>query len=243
MPKTGYADIAAEFRRLIADGQLSPGDALPSQRDVIKRFGVSVTTANRAFALMKTEGLIVTRPGVGTVVADQSRTHVTGAGRLARLARTSQPYGAGETSVMHQAGIRSIDDVEIADLLGVELRDEVVVRTRVFLRDGSPRVYASSVIHIRALSVVPELASDEPLPKFWQLIYKERTGQEIVRSPERRGARLATEFELGRLQVVAPPNAAVPVLVLQNVFHDEDGRAIEVWEDVYAPGIWQVSDS
>jgi GntR family transcriptional regulator len=44
------------------------------------------------------------------------------------------------------------------------------------------------------------------------------------------------------LNVVAPPSAAVPVLVLRNVFLDEDGP-IEAWEDVYAPGVWQVEDA
>jgi GntR family transcriptional regulator len=88
---------------------------------------------------------------------------------------------------------------------------------------------------------VPELLQEEPFDRFWQEIYTERTGREVTRLPERRGARLAARSELDALGVVAPPSAAVPVLVLMSVFHDDEGP-LEVWEDVYAPGIWQVDD-
>src|SRR5262249_13728007 len=104
-----------------------------------------------------------------------------------------------------------------------------------------PTVVASSYIHARAVSDVPELLNQGQLKPFWQNTYKERTGREIVRSPERRGARLASTDELEALEINLPPYAAVPVLVLQTVFHDEDGP-IEVWEDVYAPGMWQVAN-
>lgn len=240
MAKVGYADIAAHFRQQIVDGVLRPGDSLPSQRDVINELNVSVTTANRAFRLLKSEGLTIAKPGVGTVVAPSTRKHVTGAGRLDRLARTSQPYAPGERSVLHQAGIRSINDPEVEELLELEARSEVVVRTRVFVQDDRPTVYATSVINMRALLVVPEVKDDAPLPKFWQLLYAERSGKTITKSPEHRGARLATPFELDRLGVTVPKGSAVPVLVLRNVFHDDQGP-IEVWEDIYAPGIWQVA--
>lgn len=239
MAKLGYTDIAAHYRQLIIDGVLRPGDALPSMREVCERFGVAITTANRAFRTLKAEGLTVPRPGVGTVVAERPRVAATGAARLRRLARTGQPYAPGETSANHWAALRSCADPDIAEQLEVELHDEVVLRRRVFLRNGKPSVVALSCIHIRALGSVPELLQQERFERFWQETYTERTGKQITRAPERRGARLASDDELDALGVEAPPSAAVPVLVLINVFHDDEGP-IEVWEDVYAPGLWQV---
>lgn len=58
MPETtGYAEIAAYYRRQIEDGVLRPGDTMPSLRQVREHFGVANTTANRAFRELKREGL------------------------------------------------------------------------------------------------------------------------------------------------------------------------------------------
>ncbi|RSS53027.1 GntR family transcriptional regulator [Streptomyces sp. WAC01280] len=235
----GYAEIAAHYRQLIEDGSLRPGDSLPPMSQVKEQFGVTITTVNRAYRLLKDEGLTLPRPGAGTVVADQPQVASTGAARLARIARTGEKYAPGETSIGHVAHLRSCHDPQVADILGVELGDEVVLRRRVFLRDGKPAVAAFSMIHMRALVDVPELLQPQPFDRFWQEIYTERTGRLTTKSPERRTARLASSDELELLGVQAPENAAVPVLVLVNVFHDDRGP-LEVWEDVYAPGLWQV---
>src|SRR5690242_9267407 len=97
--KPGYAAIASHYRHLISDGTLAPGDPMPSLNDVCDEFGVSITTANRAFRLLKSEGLTLGRAGVGTVVADRSHVAVTAAARLDRIARTGKLYARGETSV------------------------------------------------------------------------------------------------------------------------------------------------
>lgn len=236
-----YTEIAAHYRQLIEDGELRPGDKLPSLRQVAEKFDVREPTANRAFQLLKSEGLTAPKSGVGTIVIARPKVASTGAARLRRIARTGKAYAPGETSTNHRAALRSCADPDIAEELGVELHDEVILRTRVFLRDGTPSVVALSCIHMRALIAVPELLQEQPFERFWQEIYTERTGREIARLPERRGARLASPDELDALNVSVPPSAAVPVLVLRNAFHDEDGP-IEVWEDVYAPGLWQVAD-
>ncbi|MGW2169010.1 GntR family transcriptional regulator [Streptomyces sp. NPDC001705] len=235
----GYADIAAHYRRLIEDGKLSPGDAMPPMSQAREEFGVSITTINRAYRLLKDEGLTVPRPGAGTVVAERPRVASTGAARLQRIARTGKAYAPGETSIDHRAELRSCHDPMTAQLLGIEIGDEIIVRSRVFIRDGKPAVAALSCIHARALGSVPELLEPRPFDRFWQEFYRERTGRQTTKSPERRTARFASSNELDLLDVQAPENAAVPVLVLVNVFHDDEGP-LEVWEDVYAPGLWQV---
>ncbi|NUV54584.1 GntR family transcriptional regulator [Streptomyces coelicolor] len=71
MSKTvGYAEIAAHLRQQIQDGTLRPGDTLPSFKKISAEYDVAITTVNRAFRLLKEEGLTVAKPGVGTVVAD-----------------------------------------------------------------------------------------------------------------------------------------------------------------------------
>jgi DNA-binding GntR family transcriptional regulator len=237
--KTGYAEIASHYRKLIADGVLAPGAEMTSMRDLMTEFNVSITTANRVFRQLKSEGLLVVRPGQKTLVADQPRVAASASARLERIARTGKAYGNGETSVDHTAALRSIDDPILVDQLGVEFHDEVVVRTRTFVRGGKRTVFAVSCIHMRALGDVPELLSPEPFGRFWQEVYKARTGKTVTKSPERRSARLAYDYELQALHIDVEPGTPVPVLVVVNTFSDDDGP-LEVWEDVWAAGLWQV---
>lgn len=59
------------LRALIA--QLSPGDRLPSSRDLVRRYRVSPVTVSRVIAQLAAEGIVVTRPGSGTYVAVRHR--------------------------------------------------------------------------------------------------------------------------------------------------------------------------
>jgi GntR family transcriptional regulator len=237
--KPGSAEIAKHYRELIADGTLAPGDEMPSMREVCGEFNVAITTANRAFRLLKEEGLTVVRPGRSTLVAERPRIAATASARLKRIERTGNPYGHKEKSIEHTAQLRSMSDPVLAGHLNVELHDEIVVRTRTFVANGKRTIFAVSCIHVRALGDVPELLSPEPFDRFWQEIYTARTGRKVTKSPERRSARLAYDYEIKALGIDAEPGTPVPVLVLVNTFSDENGP-LEVWEDVYAPGLWQV---
>lgn len=236
-----YVEIAEYLRRLIRDGELRPGDVLPSQNDMIEKFGAAGSTVNRAFRMLKDEGLTVSVAGRATIVAERPAETATGVARLDRLERVGREFVPGETSTNHVAMRVSLRDIELCRELNVDPGDEVVVRRRVFRKDGTPTVVAHSFIAIRGHTAVPEVMQQGQLKPFWQTIYKERTGRDITRSPERRGARLASNDELQALELKIPPNMAVAVLVLRSTFHDEEGP-IEVWEDVYAPGLWQVED-
>ncbi|MFF3891567.1 GntR family transcriptional regulator [Streptomyces sp. NPDC001914] len=239
--RVGYADIAAHYRQKIDDGDLQPSERMPTMEAVRDHFEVSMATVNRAYKLLKAEGYTTSRPGSSTVVAVRPRIVATGAARLERLQRTGKHYAPDETSTDHVSMLRSCGDPDIAEQLGVDLHDEIVIRRRVFRREGRPTVVALSCIHPRALGSMPELMTQGQLKPFWQTTYTQRTGREVKRSPERRGARLASADELKSLEVNVPATAAVPVLVLHTTFHDEEGP-LEVWEDVYAPGLWQVAN-
>ncbi|MBT2399643.1 PLP-dependent aminotransferase family protein [Streptomyces sp. ISL-100] len=64
-------ELAARLRELLAG--LSPGDRLPSSRELIQRYRVGPATVARAIAVLAAEGAVVTRPGSGTYVAERAR--------------------------------------------------------------------------------------------------------------------------------------------------------------------------
>ncbi|MEU4969801.1 TetR/AcrR family transcriptional regulator C-terminal domain-containing protein [Streptomyces smyrnaeus] len=68
-----YARIAAELRRRIAEGELAPGDRVPSTRQIAREWNVALATATKVLTTLRMEGLVEARPRVGTVVADRQR--------------------------------------------------------------------------------------------------------------------------------------------------------------------------
>lgn len=75
-----YEDVIEQIENLILEGNLSPGDALPTERELAQAFGISRGTLREAFRILEREGLIDARPGGGrylskalTKVEDKTR--------------------------------------------------------------------------------------------------------------------------------------------------------------------------
>jgi GntR family transcriptional regulator len=64
-----YRQLVEQVRRLAAGGQLAPGDALPSVREVAQALAVNPMTVSKAYGLLETEGLLARRRGLGMLVA------------------------------------------------------------------------------------------------------------------------------------------------------------------------------
>jgi DNA-binding transcriptional MocR family regulator len=78
---SSIAMVAGELRAAVA--ALRPGDRLPSSRALMARHQVSPVTVSRAIALLSAEGVVVSRPGSGTYVAERARPGGRGPGDLA----------------------------------------------------------------------------------------------------------------------------------------------------------------
>jgi DNA-binding transcriptional regulator YhcF (GntR family) len=66
------AQLAWRLRVLIASGQLEPGDRLPGVRELASGTGVNVNTARSVYRRLEDDGLIASRHGLGTFVADDA---------------------------------------------------------------------------------------------------------------------------------------------------------------------------
>lgn len=69
-PTPLYAQIAARLRVAIASGELVPGAALPSVRQLAAQLRINPATVVQAYRELETEGLVATRQGAGTFVLD-----------------------------------------------------------------------------------------------------------------------------------------------------------------------------
>jgi GntR family transcriptional regulator len=65
-----YLQIMEQIRARVAAGDWAPGKELPSIRALAAALNVSVITIKRAYLDLENEGVIVTRHGKGSFVAD-----------------------------------------------------------------------------------------------------------------------------------------------------------------------------
>ncbi len=63
--------IASDLRSRIAEGTLQPGDQLPGHRDLAANYGVSLGAAREAISMLIGDGLVETRAGRGTFIAER----------------------------------------------------------------------------------------------------------------------------------------------------------------------------
>ena len=66
-----YRQLIEQTRRLLAARVLSPGDVLPSVRDVAQALAVNPMTVSKAYNMMETEGLLARSRGIGMLVAER----------------------------------------------------------------------------------------------------------------------------------------------------------------------------
>ncbi len=81
-----YRQVVEQVQRLVAGGQLRPGDELPSVRAVAERHAINPMTVSKAYSLLEAEGLLERLRGVGMVVAAGVQAAGASSDRMALLA-------------------------------------------------------------------------------------------------------------------------------------------------------------
>jgi len=141
-----YRQIADELRRAIYQGELKPGSQLPSERELIERYGVSRNTIRLALGILANEGLVHSGRGQGAFVRD--RAMLTYHASRAEAADRPDDWrtDAYHTEVRQQGREPSttfdmrVDpaSVDVAQRLDVAEGDAVVVRRIMRYVDGEP---------------------------------------------------------------------------------------------------------
>ena len=83
-----YQQIVEQVKRLVAGGRLQPGADVPPIRVLAEQLRINPNTVARAYLELQREGVIVTRQGSGTVVAE-AKSPMPRRDKLRILARTA----------------------------------------------------------------------------------------------------------------------------------------------------------
>jgi GntR family histidine utilization transcriptional repressor len=107
---------------------------VPSENDIVKSFGVSRMTANRALRELRDEGVLVRIAGVGSFVADRTPTRIR-----SRSAASPRRSARGH---VHRAEIVSLERVravaELAEDFGIAPRSELYCSVIVHFENDRP---------------------------------------------------------------------------------------------------------
>jgi GntR family transcriptional regulator len=87
-----YEQIIQQLHTLISDGELSPGEQLPTTRQLAVQLGINFNTVARAYRYLDQEGLISTQPGRGTFVLENSRRNPPHKGKKNQIEELTRFY-------------------------------------------------------------------------------------------------------------------------------------------------------
>ena len=65
-----YMQLVNQVRRSVRNGILRSGDRLPTAREVVAALAINPNTVLKAYTQLESEGLVISRPGLGTFIAE-----------------------------------------------------------------------------------------------------------------------------------------------------------------------------
>lgn len=235
-----YRQIADVLRGAIESGKLAPGERIPSEAELMRRFDVAQGTVRNALGLLRGEGLVQAEHGRGVFVRERPRLRRLAHDRFARRHRE-----AGKAAYLAEAETESVTpgvDVyyvgsdqasdDIAGRLGVRKGSKVLVRRRRYLSDGRPTELATSYIPW-SIADGTAMLDENPGPGG---IYAriEESGHRLDHFDEEITARMPTPEESKALRLAA----GSPVLTLVRTAYDVDGQAVEVCDTVMSADMY-----
>ncbi|MEU4212753.1 GntR family transcriptional regulator [Streptomyces sp. NPDC026206] len=235
--KPRYLQIAGDLAEQIRVGVLGPGVQMPSESEVMERYGVSQGTVRKAIAELRTAGLVDTHHGRGSYVkrlppvrrksSDRFRRSHRRSGKAAYLAEAEQAGHKPSVQVLYVGPVNA--PPEVAERMGVTAGAKVLARRRRYFSNGTPTEEAASYLPWALTEVIPALLSQNPGDGG---IYArlEENGHRLDEFVETVRARLATKQEASALRL----SPGSPVIHLVRDAVTSDGRVIEICDTVMA---------
>ncbi|WP_411089263.1 GntR family transcriptional regulator [Streptomyces sp. 061-3] len=232
-----YVQIADEIIQQIRAGVLNPGDLVPSESELVERYGVSGGTIRKAMVEVRASGLVDTRHGKGSIVKDRPPVRLRSSdrfrashrrgGKAAYLAESAQSGAAAKVSVLYIGPMEAPE--AIAERLDVPAGTQVLARRRLYFRNGVPVETATSYLPWDVVKDIPELFAENPGPGgiYARLEDDGHTFAEFVETLQARPAAKAEASELA-----LSPGAPV-VHLLRDAVTDA-GRVVEVCDTLMA---------
>ena len=132
-----YAQLANILRRQIAEGAFRPGDQLPSEAQLCRRYGISPMTVRRSINYLSDQGVVNTEQGRGTFVRPLELSTAT-----FDLQELRDLFGDESNTDVKLLDVRVVSaDERTARKLSISVGAPTIYLRRLFTRDRQPIFY------------------------------------------------------------------------------------------------------
>ncbi len=214
-----YRSVQRALMERLANGDLKPGQLIPSERQLATEFNVSIGTLRKAIDDLVEQRILIRQQGKGTYVATHDRERLL----------------FYFFHIVPQSGLKSYPLVEFVFFHKAIASEEVAMRLKIAV--GAP------VFHIRnRMSLDDQIVSVDDIvldherfaslssPQFRERpntiynLYQESFGITVVKTEERLRAEAAHEEHAKQLKI----KTGTPVLVIRRVALDMRGEPVEL---------------
>ncbi|WP_424531594.1 GntR family transcriptional regulator [Sphaerisporangium viridialbum] len=214
------SEIAAALASRIRSGEVPPGTRLPSEPELARSLNVSRNSVREAMSVLREQGLVATKQGIGTFALDPSRdAHFPVDVGIEHLMSTTELI----TRAGHKAGSRDYrlvtgpGDAGIRQQLRLGPEEQVHCVERVRTADNLPVIFCRDYLSVSRVpaKLMAQYKGDESLFVFLQRdcrLEVHTARADIV--PSLPSPRVAELLQLTRRK---------PLLVLNQLHYDDDG--------------------
>ena len=234
-PRSPSQQIADDLRDDIQAGTFTPGDPLPSERQLVDKYGTAPQTARQAIAILKAEGLVVGRSGRGIFVRERlpivrvgSDLHAQWRRREGQSPMQAEAEANGLSWYQEVLGLETVPAPDwVAERFDIPEGEDVFVRRRRTWIENVPTQLANSYYRVADVAGTRIMSEDTgPGGSYARL---EEKGLVLARFREEIGIRMPSPDETRRLRL----GPGIPVADMYRVAYSSE-RPIEVFRSILA---------
>ena len=210
-----YLQIENQLRNIIREPEYKKGKMLPNEVDLSKQLGISRNTLRQAINNLVTEGLLVRKKGIGTIVVNQSVS--SKAKNWLSFTQEMKAQGIEPTNYeLHTSW--ALPSEEICRFFSITDEKKILKLERLRGNPEFPFVYFISYFNPRI-----GLTGNEDFPRPLYEILEQDYSSVAKISKEEISAQLADKFLAQKLEI-KPGDA---ILIRKRFVYDPGGRPLE----------------
>jgi GntR family transcriptional regulator len=222
-----HTAVRRELERLL--GGMSPGEALPAERDLSRDLQVARMTLRRAVDTLVEDGRLVRRPGAGTFVAPRRVDQRLSATSFSDDMRARGMVPGGRTLWAKRSAVGTL----MASVLEVDKGSAMLHVRRLRTADGAPMAVEN--LHVPS-DLVPGLTGEDLEGASFYALLAERFRLTIASGVQTVEPCLTTPEDAACLEV----DAGNPAFLFERTSRLSDGRVVEYVRSVYRGDLYRI---
>lgn len=225
-----YKEIKLSITRMLSSGSIGPGEAIPTEKQLCSRFGVSVGTIRKAIDELVAERILIRQQGRGTFVATYSPERM-----LNYLWHIVRKDGVREIPIVQTLRFEKAKaDRLSAEYLSISAGDDTYLITNLLLLGGEPIILDRIQISCKMFPNLTEAklsARDTTIYGFYQSAYNV-----IVLNTLDKLRAVAADPSTAKLLGVALSTPLLEILRVAKTFED---RPVELRQTLMLTGNYE----